>query len=492
MTAGGLRDRIGLGRESRVDFLKTLREKIGEQGPPLSSRDAVNQAMIRHWCDAMEDDHPVYTDPEWAARSQHGEIVAPPAMLNAWTMQGLRPPAPSAEVTSDPASEVYEALDRAGFTSVVATNSEHEYDRYLRLGDLISGTSRLTEVSEEKTTGLGVGHFVTTETDFSDQGGNSVGRMLFRILKFRPGTGRASSAGEASQNASAPQAGERPPRPSPAISRDTQFFWEGLENGELRIQRCEGCAELFHPPVVRCPACGGYSMGWQTATGRAHLYSYVAPEYPHFAAFDPGYIVGLVELEEGTRLLTNIVDVDPEEVRVGMSLELVVRSDNSDCPLPMFRPVRPERRTQTPRLETVQVGERLAACPIPITTTSIVATAMASRDYQDVHHDRELAQRRGSPDIFMNILTTSGLCARYVTDWGGPDVMLKRLAIRLGVPNYPGDTMTMTGRVEAIRDRQVELSVSGRNRVGPHVTGEIQLEWPRGGDRTGPWADPIP
>ena len=117
---------------------------------------------------------------------------------------------------------------------------------------------------------------------------------------------------------------------------------------------------------------------------------------------------------------------------------------------------------------------------------------MASRDYQDVHHDRELAQRRGSPDIFMNILTTSGLCARYVTDWGGPDVMLKRLAIRLGVPNYPGDTMTMTGRVEAIRDRQVELSVSGRNRVGPHVTGEIQLEWPRGGDRTGPWADPIP
>ena len=469
-----------------MDFLKTLREKIGEQGPPLSSRDAVNQAMIRHWCDAMEDDHPVYTDPEWAARSQHGEIVAPPAMLNAWTMQGLRPPAPSAEGTSDPASEVYEALDRAGFTSVVATNSEHVYDRYLRLGDLISGTSHLTEVSEEKATGLGVGHFVTTETDFRDQHGDPVGRMLFRILKFRPGTGRTSSLADASSA----QAGERPSRPDPAISRDTRFFWEGLENGELRIQRCEGCAELFHPPVVRCPVCGGYAMGWQTATGRAQLYSFVAPEYPHFAAFDPGYIVGLVELEEGTRLLTNVVDVDPDEVKVGMGLELVVRSDNSDQPLPMFRPVRPERRKETPKLETLKVGERLEACPIPITTTSIVATAMASRDYQDVHHDRELAQRRGSPDIFMNILTTSGICARYVTDWGGPDVMLKRLAIRLGVPNYPGDTMTMKGCVEAIRGRQVELSVSGRNRVGPHVTGEVQLEWPKDGDRTAPLADP--
>lgn len=103
---------------------------------------------------------------------------------------------------------------------------------------------------------------------------------------------------------------------------------------------------------------------------------------------------------------------------------------------------RPDRRTPD-----IQAGDVLPALEIPITRTLIVAGALASRDYQDVHHDAELAKEKGSPDIFMNILTTNGLVGRYLTDHFGPAAVLQKLAIRLGAPNYPGDTMTLTGTI---------------------------------------------
>ncbi|MBW8806453.1 MAG: acyl dehydratase, partial [Catenulisporales bacterium] len=94
-----------------------------------------------------------------------------------------------------------------------------------------------------------------------------------------------------------------------------------------------------------------------------------------------------------------------------------------------------------------KVGETLPELVIPITATRIVSGAIASRDYQDVHHDVSAAREKGSPDIFMNILTTNGLVGRFVTDWAGPQARVLKIAIRLGVPNYPGDTMTLTGSV---------------------------------------------
>jgi uncharacterized OB-fold protein/acyl dehydratase len=465
--------------ETALGFVDDLRSNVGRTGAPFAARDAVNQAMIRHWCDAMEDHNPIYTDPDFAAKSIHGAIVAPPAMLNAWTMQGLVPRSAPDPRNPDPASATYAALDAAGFTSVVATNSEHEYPRYLGLGDALRASATVKEVSDEKHTGLGIGHFVTTETEFRDQTDAVVGRMLFRILKFRPGTGRTAvpTEGEGATS-SAP----RPLRPTPGISRDTRFFWDGLEAGELRIQKCEGCGTLHHPPVVRCPGCGGYAFGWQVASGRGRIYSHVEPVHPRFPAFDPGYVVGLVELDEGTRLITNIVDIDPERVAIGMPVELVVRRQNSEGPLPLFRPMRPARRESTLRFQDAPVGAALDPCPIPISATLIVATAIASRDYQDVHHDRELAVLRGSPDIFMNILTTSGLTARYVTDWAGPEAVMRKLAIRLGVPNYPHDTMTMEGSVTSATATPsggiVEVAVRGYNRLGNHVTGRVELELP--------------
>jgi len=134
--------------------------------------------------------------------------------------------------------------------------------------------------------------------------------------------------------------------------------------------------------------------------------------------------------------------------------------------------------TTSPRYDDVQVGDELPPLDIPLTRTLIVATAIASRDYQDVHHDPGLAVERGSPDIFMNILSTNGFVGRFVTDWAGPDAVLRAVKIRLGAPNYPGDTMHMTGSVTSKDGGLVELTVRGANNRGDHVTGTVTLALP--------------
>jgi acyl dehydratase len=134
--------------------------------------------------------------------------------------------------------------------------------------------------------------------------------------------------------------------------------------------------------------------------------------------------------------------------------------------------------TTSLRAGDVNVGDELPPLVVPLTRTLIVATAIASRDYQDVHHDPGLAEERGSPDIFMNILSTNGFVGRFITDWAGPDAVLKSVKIRLGAPNYPGDTMTMTGKVTKKDGLDVEVELSGANSRGDHVTGTVTLELP--------------
>jgi acyl dehydratase len=141
--------------------------------------------------------------------------------------------------------------------------------------------------------------------------------------------------------------------------------------------------------------------------------------------------------------------------------------------------------TSSPTFEAVAVGDELPTLVLPITRTLIVSGALASRDYQDVHHDGELARRRGSKDIFMNILTTNGLVGRYVTDWSGPRSRLVDVNIRLGAPNYPDCDMTLTGSVTEKSPAaagspfgEVTVSIKGANNLGDHVTGTVMLLLP--------------
>ncbi|MBN7796832.1 MaoC family dehydratase [Parahaliea mediterranea] len=128
----------------------------------------------------------------------------------------------------------------------------------------------------------------------------------------------------------------------------------------------------------------------------------------------------------------------------------------------------------------MRVGDQLPELAIPVTARLIVGAAIASRDYQNVHHDKAGAQALGSPDIFMNILATNGLVGRYATDWGGPRARLNKVAIKLGAPNYPGDTMTFRGEVTAVDETsgRVTLEVKGKNSLGYHVTGSVELTLP--------------
>ncbi len=136
-------------------------------------------------------------------------------------------------------------------------------------------------------------------------------------------------------------------------------------------------------------------------------------------------------------------------------------------------------RTATLSYHEVAVGDELPALEVPLTPSVIIAGAIASRDYQEVHHDRDLAVKRGSKDIFMNILTTNGYVGRFVTDWAGPEARLQCVDIRLGAPNYPGDTMTLTGRVKSKSDGVISVDIVGRNDLGDHVIGTVDLALPR-------------
>jgi hypothetical protein len=133
-------------------------------------------------------------------------------------------------------------------------------------------------------------------------------------------------------------------------------------------------------------------------------------------------------------------------------------------------------------MTTITEGLELPELDVPLTASVIVAGAIASRDFMPVHHDKAFANAQGAPDIFMNILTTNGYVSRFVTDWAGPDAMVRKIAIRLGVPAIPGGSLHFTGRVAAVTvadgEQTVEVDIRGATNLGDHVTGRVTLTLP--------------
>jgi hypothetical protein len=359
---------------------------------------------------------------------------------------------------------------------VVATNCAQTYHRYLRHGELLSLRAELTEVSGPKRTALGEGWFVTTRNTWYS-GDEPVAEMDWRVLKFRPraeqqdqpapagtvsaGTGPTGSAG------TAVAAGTAGPTMRPPTSPDTEFFWAGTKAGELRIQRCGECGALRHPPGPACLSCGALrNQGYQVAAGTGTVYSYVVHRHPPVPGKQLPIIVALVELTEGPRVMAELTGIDPEKVHIGMPVRTRFIPIDDDLVLPGWRP------------DERDVPGALPEWSLQVTPTVIVSTAIATRDFYPVHHDRDFAVRGGSADIFLNILTTTGLVQRYVTDWAGPQALVRAVWIRLGVPCYAGDTLTFAGRVADDtgpdgRDRVI--AVTGSCSLGNHVTGTVRL-----------------
>jgi uncharacterized OB-fold protein/acyl dehydratase len=289
-----------------------------ELGPPTPAPDEVNQAMIRHWCEALGDTNPVYVDPEAAVASVHSGIVAPPAMLQAWVMMGINGPQRNSD---GPYEQLTDLLAGRGFTSVVATNCEQTYDRYLRPGDRLTMRTTITDVSARKDTALGTGHFVTTRQDYLDAHGEQVGSMVFRIIRFRP-------------RAAAPAPEPQPPvapRPQPATTPDNQWWFDAIAAGRLVVQKCSDCGAIQHPPGPMCPRC--HSLAWQeqptATTGIVH--SFVVVHYPQVPGFE--YPLGIVLVDVDTpgdlvrpvRMVMNTTDPDTSALSVGAAVEIEIR-----------------------------------------------------------------------------------------------------------------------------------------------------------------------
>jgi uncharacterized protein len=405
---------------------------------PRTARDPVNLPMIRNWLEALGG--PAGPDPD----------TAPPAMIQAWTMPGLH----GVRGDDDPLGQMTAVLDEAGYTSVVATNCDQTYQRYLKLGEQLSVRARLLDVTGPKRTALGEGWFVTTRSTWFSAG-EPVATMDFRVLKFKPAPPGPASA-------------ENPTSPMrPQVTPDTAFFWAGTAADELRIQRCSACGALRHPPGPMCPACGAPGDGgYVVAAGTGEVFSYVVHHHPPVPGKKLPLVVALVQLPEGVRMVGEMPGLRPDQVRIGLPVRVTFVKPGGehldDLALPAWRPAEG------------MLPDRV----IDVTPTFVVASALATRDFYDVHHDRDRAQAQGAKDIFVNILTTIGLVQRYVCDWA-PDAVVRAISVRLGVPCHAGDTLTLTGQVTASEGAEQVVSVTGRCSLGDHVTGTVRIERPR-------------
>ena len=289
------------------------------------ARDPVNQPMVNNWVEAMGDRNPVYVDAA-AAEEVHGGTgtVAPPAMAQVWTMYGLDP----ARDPADPLYATMAMLDEAGFTSVLATNCEQTYDRYLRPGEQVRVTNRLESVVGPKTTALGEGYFATTVNTWY-VGDERVATMLFRVLKFRPRSVKhvATVAVEPVETFVL----------RPQTNRDTEFFWEGTRLGELRVQRCGACGERRHPPGPACPRCGALEPTYDVVPGRGTVYSYVVHRHPPVPGKELPILLVLVELDEGVRMVGELLDAEPEDVKIGAPVEVAWVRVDDELTIPAWR-----------------------------------------------------------------------------------------------------------------------------------------------------------
>lgn len=324
----------GRGEQPRPGYEERLQAFTGrELRATTPAQDPVNQPMIRHWAEAMGDTNPVYTDAEAARATGREGVVAPASMVQAWTMRGYAATVDPPEGGTGGFDELVALLDEGGYSSVVATDSEFTFLRELVPGDHVAVRESVESVSAEKKTGLGTGRFVTTLKTYTDAQGETVATQRWRTLRFRPALAPAPEAAPAPAPEPAPAL-----RPRPAVNRDNAFFFEGARRHRLLIQRCAACAVLRHPPGPCCPACG--SLEWDTveAAGHGHVYSFVVNHHPRHPAFDSPYLVAVVELAEGTRLITNLTGVAPDDVTIGMAVVLDWLDADPELTLPVFRP----------------------------------------------------------------------------------------------------------------------------------------------------------
>jgi uncharacterized protein len=272
---------------------------------PRAGRDPVNQPMINNWVEAIGDANPIYVDEAAASAAGHPGIVAPPAMIQVWTMFGLAGDRPK----DDPMGPIMQLFDESGYIGVVATNCEQTYHRYLRPGEQVSITAEMGDVVGPKQTALGEGWFVNQHIVWR-VGDEDVAEMNWRILKFKPRDSEVPLP-------SVPADLDADLMMRPSLSRDTAFFWEGVKAHELRVQRGPD-GSLQHPPLPALWQDKASPIDYVVASGKGTVFSFVVHHAPKVPGRTLPFVIALVELEEGVRMLGELRNVDHATVKIGM------------------------------------------------------------------------------------------------------------------------------------------------------------------------------
>ena len=314
--------------EEQQAFEDKIYAYVGRQVcPPTPAKDDVNVSMIRHWAEAMGDTNPAYTNDEWAAQSQRGKTIAPPAMMYVWGQEGFtvttgRP--------SDAMSDLVELFNEYGFSGVLGTNITQQYSKEVGPGDSVIMETVIDNISERKTTGRGTGYFFETLTSFTNQHGDKIGSQRFKVLKFIPQEQPAAAPDEDKL--------EVPTRIASPRGHDNKWWWDACDEGKVLIQRCKGCQTLRHPPRPMCGEC--QSMEWDSIeSGLAgEILSHTQLHHPKIPGYQYPLVCAVIKLGEGTNLVSNVVGCDPCDVYIGMQVKGVVEQVDEKTMLPQFYP----------------------------------------------------------------------------------------------------------------------------------------------------------
>lgn len=294
-----------------------------------AAQDEINEAMIRHWAEAMGDDNPAYQDKEWAAQSSRGHVIMPPAMLYCWNQEGI---SAATQRSSDVLTDMCEVFDQHGYTGVLGTNLTQEYFKEAQIGDRVVVDMVVDKITEQKATARGIGYFFETLTTFTDQNGEKLGTQRFRVLKFIPAEGANSAV---SSDEAVIEAPSRIPSPR---GHDNGWWWNACDEGRMLIQRCKACQTLRHPPRPMCGEC--QSMEWDSieSTMDGEVLSFTEIHHPKVPGYPSPLICAVIKVSEGTNFVSNIRGCESADISIGMRVQGVMEQVDEKTMLPQFYP----------------------------------------------------------------------------------------------------------------------------------------------------------
>ena len=299
--------------------LDSLRQQyVGQRVGPYLAWNKVSRTQVWQWCSAMGDTNPDYLEGKQA--------VAPPTMLQSWTFRDVHGNyAPGS--TNLNTYAVLGELDELGFFGSVAVSYDQTYLRYLKEGDHVHSYSTISDMSEFKQTGLGLGCFVTETAEYFDQDQELIGSATITYLKYKP-----------EQKTQSPSPTLRKiERIRPVENHDSAHYWQGLRDGKLLLQKCDQCHTLRHPPQPMCEQC--QSLNWHTIESalKGTVYSYTSLHHPEIPPFDVPNCIVLVDLDEGVRLAAQVEGKKYDAIKIGDRVAGEIRTVQDGLSLPIFQ-----------------------------------------------------------------------------------------------------------------------------------------------------------